>query len=63
MSCPSCALLVINGIPCHEHGCPEAWRDKKFKCLECGAYAKPEELNQRFCSPACEEVYHQLEGF
>lgn len=20
--CPSCATLVINGVPCHEEGCP-----------------------------------------
>ena len=21
--CPSCEVLMINGVRCHEHGCPE----------------------------------------
>lgn len=26
VSCDQCQLVVINGIPCHEHGCPNARR-------------------------------------
>jgi hypothetical protein len=24
ISCDQCEALVINGVPCHEHGCPNA---------------------------------------
>jgi hypothetical protein len=30
--CSACAALVINGVPCHEHGCPNRPRT----CPECG---------------------------
>ena len=27
VQCSQCAALVINGIPCHEHGCPNKPKD------------------------------------
>lgn len=30
--CGSCEALVINGVPCHEHGCPNIVPE----CRECG---------------------------
>jgi hypothetical protein len=30
--CSQCEALVINGVPCHEHGCP----NRPPVCRECG---------------------------
>lgn len=27
--CSQCAALVINGVPCHERGCPNQKRDEE----------------------------------
>jgi hypothetical protein len=27
---------MINGLLCHETGCPDAWRDHDKKCFDCG---------------------------
>lgn len=27
--CSCCAALVINGVPCHEHGCPNRVKDEE----------------------------------
>lgn len=32
-SCSQCAAVVINGVPCHEHGCP----NDTHPCWECDA--------------------------
>ncbi len=40
--CTQCQMLMINGIPCHETGCPEAWKDKYYECSECGCPMSPE---------------------
>ncbi len=48
--CDACALVCINSIPCHEVGCPEAWRDQKKACFECGCDFLPTEGRfQRVC--------------
>jgi hypothetical protein len=45
VKCDSCEMLSINGIPCHEIGCPNMsarWDDdnqcwiKQRECFECG---------------------------
>lgn len=43
MKCDSCQMVAINGVPCHETGCPNAgkvYRDgewiKQHECRECG---------------------------
>lgn len=43
--CDSCQMLSINGVACHEHGCPNrrarydadsgTWI-KQYTCFECG---------------------------
>ncbi len=55
--CDSCEVLVINGIRCHELGCPEAWRDKTRDCAWCGREFKPVERHQLCCSDECAELY------
>lgn len=43
MNCDQCEMLSINGVPCHERGCPnkdsrwdgEQWIKQRV-CFECG---------------------------
>lgn len=51
--CDSCQMVRINGLVCHETGCPQAWRDERRQCRECGTRFVPEERAQRECSHAC----------
>lgn len=53
MLCNSCECVYINGIKCHEHGCPEAWRDHKHECKNCGIEFKPEDQYRECCSDSC----------
>lgn len=32
--CNSCEALVINGLKCHEHGCPNSG-NKSSRCISC----------------------------
>ena len=56
--CKSCEVLYINGIKCHETGCPDAWMDYTKKCKWCGSEFKPEDRYQSFCSEDCAECYN-----
>lgn len=41
MNCDSCAAVMIQGVYCHETGCPNMPR---FECYECGSmYARRDE--------------------
>ena len=50
--CPSCEILYINNVRCHEAGCPDAWKDTKRQCFVCGFDFFPEERFQNTC-PDC----------
>jgi hypothetical protein len=41
---------MIQGVFCHETGCPEAWKDKPVTCSECGFDFVPEERYQTVCT-------------
>ena len=56
--CDSCNVLNINGINCHEIGCPDAWKDYKKECKWCGLEFEPEDKNQEFCCEDCAETYY-----
>lgn len=58
ISCDSCQLVFINGMMCHELGCPEAWKDETVECFQCGVEFHPEERGQRTC-PGC---IHDMEN-
>lgn len=47
--CDGCSPSMINGVLCHEHGCPDAWRDHTAECFECGCDFLPRERGQRIC--------------
>jgi hypothetical protein len=55
MKCQSCDSVYINGIFCHESGCPDAWKDKKIKCFDCGFDFIPQERYQTVCID-CQEA-------
>lgn len=52
--CDQCDIVVINGVACHEHGCPNAPRE----CPECGCIFEPETTRQRFCDENCANAYN-----
>lgn len=56
--CSSCQMVAINGVPCHETGCPDAWKDYTRECKECGVEFKPEHRHQDCCSESCAEAYY-----
>lgn len=55
--CQSCEVLNINGMNCHEIGCPEAWRDYAIKCHECQKAFKPKEREQVCCTKRCKKIF------
>ncbi len=55
--CQSCETMVINGILCHEIGCPDSWKDYKKECKWCGREFKPKEENQVCCTKLCKRAY------
>lgn len=50
MRCDQCQVAYINGVRCHETGCPLAWRDEIRECSECGCDFEPEDRYQRVCA-------------
>ena len=58
ITCHSCELVRINGLVCHETGCPDAWRDSKRECKWCGSTFVPEDSDQRTCDQSCWDSYH-----
>ena len=51
--CDSCEAMRINGILCHEHGCPEAHKGTLRVCKWCGSKFEPENATSSFCSQSC----------
>lgn len=49
MRCIGCQLMSINGLVCHEIGCPEGWRGEERQCKWCG---------QTFEAEGCGWSYH-----
>jgi predicted methyltransferase len=55
--CNSCEVLYINGIKCHETGCPDSWKDSIRKCAWCGTEFKPGYRAQTCCTDDCKDAY------
>ena len=53
--CDQCEVVMINGVRCHETGCPSAWRDETRECSHCGCDFRPESRAQYICSDHCVE--------
>ena len=58
ITCDQCNLLMINGVLCHETGCPDSWRFIKKECKWCGSEFEPEHADEGFCSCECIESYY-----
>ncbi len=56
--CESCEVLYINGVKCHETGCPDQWKDYNKECKWCGSKFVPEEKQQECCSIECQQAYY-----
>ena len=54
--CQSCEILYINGVRCHETGCPDAWRDTPRECFVCGTPFIPEIREEIYCSDECADI-------
>lgn len=59
MTCDQCEMISIQGVPCHETGCPNAWRGIKT-CDACLQDFEPEYRFQRYCSGSC---WNDCEGY
>lgn len=46
--CQSCEMLRINGVACHETGCPDAWIGRPTPCFDCGCDFVPERRPTRY---------------
>ena len=53
MLCQSCDVVRINGKICHEHNCPDSWKDEVRICKWCGSQFKPESKGQICCDANC----------
>jgi len=65
--CTSCEAVKINGVLCHETGCPSAWTKAPWRQCKCGTEfqasarefsPRAEAQNQRFCSDDCAASYN-----
>jgi hypothetical protein len=56
--CDSCEVLMINGVKCHEAGCPDQWKEEIRQCLWCGSNFKPVFQDTQFCDELCAESYN-----
>ena len=52
--CNSCEVLNINGVRCHELGCPDSWKDYTIDCDYCESEFQPESKGQSVCL-GCQE--------
>ena len=57
--CPQCETVYINGVLCHEQGCPEAWKDYTRTCRECGCDFKPMDRFHWVCMDCIREMEAQ----
>jgi len=57
--CDQCQALMINGVLCHEQGCPIAWKDYNRECYECGCDFRPTERDQQVCLD-CIEMHKEF---
>jgi hypothetical protein len=56
--CPQCEALMINGLFCHEHGCPQLRVDAGRTCPECGTLCADRSEAVACCAPD----YEPLDG-
>lgn len=60
MPCPQCQILYINGLRCHETGCPLSHEGTTRECVECGRRFTPDQGFQHWCDDQCWRAYQGL---
>jgi len=60
IGCDGCSPAMINGQLCHEHGCPDSWKDYPLNCPWCGNEFYRQDREQMFCNDGCYADYHGL---
>ena len=58
MRCDQCEMVSINGVACHETGCPKSHVGTVRECDWCGSPFKPHGRGDRFCSSDCGASYY-----
>jgi hypothetical protein len=53
--CYDCDAAMIQGVFCHESGCPSSWRDVRRECRVCGYGFKPAAQAETVCAD-CHET-------
>ena len=54
--CNQCEVMVINGVKCHERGCPN--ETVKKDCFQCGfKFEAARREFDRFCPDCIENIY------
>ena len=65
--CDQCQVVTIQGVACHETGCPKSWRDpvtgKGYprECDWCGCEFVPDGRTCTLCSVDCYDAYFGLD--
>jgi hypothetical protein len=55
VKCDQCQLLRINGVVCHEIGCPNATVSKT--CKWCDREFRTKDRFRQTCSPGCQKAW------
>lgn len=50
--CDGCSPGMVNGVLCHEYGCPDQWRDYTINCRGCDYEFFPQDKHMAIC-PNC----------
>ncbi len=51
-TCDQCQMTTINGYRAHELGCPNAWKNRRIDCFQCGFEFQPTSVHDKVCQ-AC----------
>lgn len=57
LRCDQCQLARIQGVVCHETGCPDAWKHRR-ECRNCPRQYTPRDNWMDCCSRSCYRAYH-----
>ena len=66
IGCDQCDVLSINGVACHETGCPNGWcnpvtgKGYAIECCKCGCDFVPDDKRQGTCDDC---VYEHMEDY
>lgn len=59
--CDQCEAAMINGVFCHETGCPNSWKDQAKACFECGCDFYPTSRFERVCEDCTRSMNEEFD--